>query len=172
MLQRQPGRLLVTCLSRGEDKHRHGVGGEWALVIADSTASTANAVSPLPRDSNHVVVSLRDFAYVVPTPWRSGLRTLEIRNDGLADHLILIERLRPGKTLRDWMTSDDSITVSDPLTGVARLGPGQNALVQVELVPGRYVLSCMIGDPISGKTHAELGMLREIEVVASASRTQ
>ncbi len=167
LLRLPPGRLLVTCLSRGEDKHRHGARGEWAVVISDSIAATANAASPLPRDSNGVVVSLRDFAYVAPTPWRSGKRTLEIRNDGRADHLILIARLRPGKTLRDWMTSDDSVTVSDPVTGVARLGPGQSALLQVELSPGRYVLSCLIGDPISGKTHAELGMLREIEVVSA-----
>jgi hypothetical protein len=167
MLQLPPGRLLVTCLSRGADEHRHGARGEWALVFADSTAATTNAVSPLPHDSSAVVVSLRDFAYVAPTSWRSGKRTLDIRNDGRADHLILIERLRPGKTLRDWMTSDDSVRVGDPVTGLARLGPGQNALLQVELIPGRYVLSCLVGDPISGKTHAELGMLREIEVIAS-----
>ncbi len=167
MVQLPPGRLLVTCLSRGDDKHRHGARGEWALVIADSSAATSNAGPPLARDLNGVVVSLRDFAYVVPTPWRSGKRTLELRNDGRADHLILIERLRPGKSLLDWMTSDDSVTVSDPVTGVARLGPGQSALLQVELSPGRYVLSCLIGDPISGKSHAELGMLREIEVVAA-----
>jgi hypothetical protein len=172
MLRLPSGRVLVTCLSRGEDKHRHGVRGEWGLVVADSIAVTADTASPLPRDSSGVVVSMRDFAYVAPTPWRSGKRTLEIRNDGRADHLFLIERLRPGKSLNDWMTSDDSVTVSDPVTGVSRLGAGQSALVQVELSPGRYVLSCLIGDPVSGKTHVELGMLREVEVVASASLTQ
>jgi hypothetical protein len=51
-------------------------------------------------------------------------------------------------------------------------GSGRSALLQVEPSPRRDVLSCLIGDPISGKTEAEPGMLREVEVIASARLTQ
>jgi hypothetical protein len=104
-----------------------------------------------------------DFAYAGPEQWRAGPQLIRVENAGHQDHQIRLARLNPGKSVSDWMKAGDA--ASRTISGVARMGPGQVAYLPVELIPGNYVIYCLITDPGSGKPHLALGMFRAIPVL-------
>jgi hypothetical protein len=154
----EPGTLLVACLARDSADHRHATMGEWRrLEIHPSTA----AATPPP---GAITVEAADFAYGGAAAWPAGPQLVELRNVGAQDHLLLLAHLKPGQGLGSWLASEGADSVSDAPVGIARLGPGRSAYLPVSLVPGKYVLYCLIKDGRTGKLHLELGMLREITV--------
>ena len=157
-----PGRVLLTCLMRDAQGRRHAVHGEAKLVhaIAPSIPSDTG-VAPVPT----ATVSMTDFAYPGSDTWPAGTHTITISNDGAADHLMLLTRLRAGETLRQFVTASGDERVGEYLGGIARMGPGRSASISLELKPGNYVLTCLVTDPRTGQQHAELGMLKLVHVV-------
>ena len=105
-----------------------------------------------------------DFAYVGAERWPAGSHLLRIENRGRQDHHLRIARLRAGSTLQDWMEADDPGAHATTISGVARLGPGADAYLPVELPRGAYVLYCLVPDAASGRPHVALGMFRAIHV--------
>lgn len=154
----EPGTLLVACLARDSANHRHATTGEWRRL--EIRASTAAATPP----PGAITVEAVDFAYGGAVAWPAGPQLVELRNVGTQDHLLLLAHLKPGQGLGSWLASEGADSVSGPAVGIARLGAGRSAYLQVSLVPGKYVLYCLIKDGRTGKLHLELGMLREIAV--------
>ncbi|MEO7965628.1 MAG: hypothetical protein ABIT38_17095, partial [Gemmatimonadaceae bacterium] len=115
-------------------------------------------------------VALGDFAFLTPAHWPAGAQLVQVRNTGDADHLMLIAHLHPGATMRDFVDTETPAKVADPAIGVSRMSAGKTAFLPMHLVPGHYVLYCLIKDPATKKSHMELGMMREIEVDANGSR--
>lgn len=105
-----------------------------------------------------------DFAYGTDAPWKAGKHLIRVENDGRQDHQLRMDRLPPGATLQDWMEAEDPGKFSEPVTGVARTGPGQTVYLPVDFPPGVYVLYCLVPDAASGRLHAEMGMMRTITV--------
>ena len=105
-----------------------------------------------------------DFAYGTGETWQAGRQMIKVENDGRQDHQLRLDRLRPGASLQDWIEVEDQGDVSEPVTGVARTGPGQTVYLPVNLSPGVYVLYCLVPDAVSGRMHAEMGMLRTVTV--------
>ena len=62
------------------------------------------------------------------------------------------------------MIADDPDQHATAVAGLARLGPGAEAYLPVELPTGAYVIYCLIRDPASGRPHVELGMLKAIQI--------
>ncbi|HEX4931695.1 MAG TPA: hypothetical protein VFV33_00865, partial [Gemmatimonadaceae bacterium] len=154
-----PGRVVITCVSRSADGRRHGARGEWRAV---SVVSRANGAPEPLAPQTTIDVEMGDFAFLTAEHWGAGERFVRVRNTGRQDHLLLLARLRDGKRLADAVEDDDA---ADPAIGVWRVGPGETAYLPVRLSPGRYILVCLVPDPASGRTHQELGMMREIQVV-------
>ena len=156
VLQLETGRYLLACLSR-RDGHRHATMGESRLVEVRGPSSDR----PGPEASHEL--DLVDFAFGTPTPWAAGRHLLAVRNTGRQDHQLRIDRLHDGVTFAEWLEAEGGET-SDPVAGVARIGPGQQAFLPMDLAPGEYVLYCLIPDPASGRPHVEMGMMRSIRV--------
>lgn len=154
------GRVVVACLSRGADGHRHATGGEWRL------ASISSSSPETPPPSAGITVEASDFAFGTTEQWPRGEQLIELRNTGAQDHLLLLSRLKPGVGMKELMAAKDPSTVTEPSAGLARMGPGQSALLKVDLVPGSYLLVCIITDGKSGKPHVDLGMVRVVSVSA------
>lgn len=152
------GRYLFASMTRDTTGHRHSAQGVWKELWV--VPGTAVETGPLLTDTLRMV----DFAYPVAATWRPGRRTVLVTNDGRQDHLVLVERMVGNHTLRDRMVDEDE-TTSTRVAGVPRLGPGQSIVLELDLAPGRYLLSCLILDPATGRTHVELGMIRLITVV-------
>ena len=129
-------------------------------VAAPRTSPTQ---APLPGDER---VILADFAFGIP-PLAAGKHTLRLDNVGQEPHEILIKRLAPERTLADSLAFVVSPTGSPPFAdagGVLMFPSGQSATLAVDLAPGPYVAICYFLDPVRGKTHAELGMIRDFTV--------
>lgn len=103
-----------------------------------STASTAPA-EPDAAESAVVEVSAVEFTYIVSTTEvPAGTVVFELRNDGGADHDLVLEGGPGGAT--------------------AVIGPQETATLSVDLDPGTYTLYCSIGN------HRALGMEFQITV--------
>ena len=159
-----PGRYIITCvlpLPDGSGTHR--MKGMFR-VLTVRPARGATAAMPRPD----VSVRMSDFAYTgMPDTLRAGWKVLKFENDSHREHLALIERFRPGKTLADlraWGATmqDESPTVV--VGGAATLSPGRADEIRVKLAPGHYVLLCVLSDGTAPKLHAEMGMFHEFVV--------
>lgn len=156
-----PGHYVLGCLSRGDDGHRHAVGGEAAMIVVPDVAPAAGGDTP-PEAS--YLVRMVDFAYMGPEDWEAGPQVLRVDNAGQQDHQVRMARLKEGSTMRDWMYAEHPTDHATDIAGVARMGTGVVAYLPVNLRPGEYVIYCLVPDKDSGKPHAMLGMLRAIHV--------
>ncbi|HEY9518187.1 MAG TPA: hypothetical protein VIQ98_02975 [Gemmatimonadales bacterium] len=156
VIQFTRGRYLLGCVTRGGDGHRHASTGEARTIRVTEGASAA------PRAT--VEVPMTEFAYVVPERWTAGSHMLRVENRGRQDHQLRLARLRAGSTVTAWMNAEKPNEHAVPVAGVARMGPGTVAYLPVELIPGRYILFCLVPDPATGRPHVTMGMLRSIQI--------
>lgn len=161
VIELTPGRYVLGCVVRAADGHRHVNIGEAKMLRVTNARVAAGRAAP-PRATQDV--QMVDFAYVGPERWTAGSHMLRVHNGGQQDHLLILARLRPGSSLKDWLDANDSGDVATSIAGVARLGPGAVAYLPVQLQAGAYVAYCLVTDPKSGRQHVQLGMLRAIQV--------
>ena len=156
VIQFTRGRYLLGCVTRGRDGHRHASTGEARAIRVTEGANAA------PRPTGEV--PMVDFADVIPERWTAGSHLLRVQNRGRQDHQLRLVRLRAGSTVMTWMNAERPNQHAVPVAGLARMGPGAVAYLPVELIPGRYILFCLVADPATGRPHVEMGMLRSIEI--------
>ena len=165
VLQLAEGRVVVTCILRHSDGRRHATGGEWHEVrVLPRAAGQRGPDEP----ASGIVVDMGDFAFTTAEKWPAGAQVIGVRNSGKEDHLLLLSRLHEGARLADAM-KPGAPDMTGPAVGISRLGSGGRAYLPVTLAPGRYVLTCLIPDASRGRPHAALGMVKEVEVVATGS---
>jgi hypothetical protein len=167
IIELESGRVLVGCMSRDSAGIRHASQGEWHVVNVRARPSPAAMLAP---SNVKIDVALGDFAFITAPRWPSGSQLVQVRNTGREDHLMLIARLHPGATMLDFFAAEGTNRVADPAIGISRMSAGRTGFLPMNLQPGRYVLYCLITDPATKKSHVDLGMLREIEVAATATR--
>ena len=134
------------------------------LEMAGVDGSTAPAV---------VTVTAHDYAYDAPDTIKAGVTTVRLVNRGTELHHIQIIRLDAGKTAQDLF---GAMKGEGPLPAWAHAVGGPNASVPggeanatLSLVPGNYVLLCLIPSP-GGPPHVMKGMSKSIVVVPAPSR--
>ncbi len=152
-----PGRYLLGCMVRDFAATRHVSAGEWRMITVVPSAAEAPPTAM-------IELGMADFAFQSEDRWPAGDQVIKVSNIGSQEHIVLISRLDPGHTLREWIAARGDAPWSHSLGGVSRLGPAQSVLWPLTLTPGRYILVCLFVDPGSGRPHVELGMLREITV--------
>lgn len=155
-LRVQPGKYLVACLSRGGDGHRHAAAGEAHLLTVKSSGN--EGIAPVATEE----IGLTDFAFLGSDQWKPGAQRLRVENRGAQDHQLRLVRLDSGTTIQQWLTSEGE-TATD-VAGVARIGPGREAFLDLQLSPGTYVGYCLVTDPASRRQHVEMGMYRSFQV--------
>lgn len=163
LLRLPAGRVIVACVSRAEDGHRHATKGELAEVEIKPAVVTSIADSA-PPESSVIDVPLSDFAFLGLEQIPAATRYLRVRNRGQQDHQLRIVRLKEGKNIADWVKDPDGTSEAEGAFGMARLGSPHDAYLPVSLRPGAYVFFCLVADPASKKPHVEMGMLKQIFV--------
>jgi len=157
-----PGKYVLGCVARGAGGHRHASTGEMKALVVTEAGPARDGDEAVPHATQDV--RMVDFAYVGTERWPAGSHLLRVENRGGQDHQLRLARLRDGSTLQDWVGADDPGAYATTIAGVARLGPGADAYLQVELPRGEYVLYCLVPDAVSGRPHVALGMFRAIHV--------
>jgi hypothetical protein len=158
VLHLDPGRYVWASMTRAANRRRYVTNGVWREfhVTADSNGADA------PRPT--ATLRLVDFAFVGADTLDEGVHRIRVTNEGRQDHLLLLHRLGEGVSFADFLGNEDAPATR--VGGVSRLGPGQEIHLDLDLEPGRYVAGCLIPDPVSGRAHAEMGMVREVVVVS------
>jgi len=152
-----PGHYAVVCwvhdhLSRGMVHD---------LIVVPVTGATA---APPRAD---VEVTLTNFAYTLSAPLRAGHQVLHVKNAGTEAHEADILRLRDSTTVQDyieWLKTEVGLPPLIPVGGLGDLMPGEEAWIEVNFPPGRYVILCTVKNTPAERPHYELGMMHLFEI--------
>ena len=120
-----------------------------------------------------ITVTARDYALELPDTLPSGATTLRLINQGKEFHHVWIARLDSGKTVDDVMAALKSRSplpswIHDAGGPNAPRPEGGEASATVLLVPGTYIVACLIPSA-DGVPHLMKGMVRSLTVVPSES---
>lgn len=142
------------------------------IAAAAVAAAGLAAFRPAPKPARLVVVTAADYAFQAPDTIAAGLTEFRLHNLGPSLHHLTLLHLEDGKTLGDLVKA---MGPNVPMPAWATFAGGPNASVPggwssatVALVPGRYVMLCVIPDS-ANVPHFAHGMMKEF-VVTGAGR--
>jgi uncharacterized cupredoxin-like copper-binding protein len=158
-----PGHYAAICVIPGTDLIPHVAKG--MVQGFEVTASSAPAAMPAATDT----IRLKDYRFGAGRPLTAGRHTIFVQNDGPQVHELVLLKLSPGKTVKDfgvWATAGGmkGPPPAMPMGGVAPLDAGGTNLFTVNLTPGEYGYICFVPDAKDGKLHLEHGMLSQFSV--------
>jgi hypothetical protein len=161
-LNLEPGAYALLCLVPDAEGIPHLAHG-----MARPLTITGDA-APQPEPQADLTISMADFQYTMPTQVGAGPQTWKVANDGPQPHELVLHKLAPGKTAEDVIAFFHTPQGQPPFTnagGMQGLPQAGEGWVHLDLAPGAYVAICYIPDPISGKRHMDLGMVKTLTVV-------
>ncbi len=161
------GQYIMATLLLGQDGQQYVPTGmiKTFRVVAPPQPPAATDAAPPPFPGDQQII-LSDFAFGIPQ-LQSGQQTLRLRNVGSEPHEMLVKRLENGHDLKDALKFVISPVGTPPYSdagGFLVFPGGDTTSLTLDLSPGPYVAICYFRDPASGKTHAELGMIRDFTV--------
>jgi uncharacterized cupredoxin-like copper-binding protein len=161
----EPGQYLLVCYISSPDGQMHVMKGMFRpLVVA---AAAADAAAP-PEPQADIVITEKDYGFDLSQPLTAGAHTIRVENAGPQIHEVTVELLAPGKTLADYQAWVAGGLKGEPPTRPVGgfIGPnvGKHGWFNVTLVPGSYLLTCLVPDAQDGKPHVAHGMIKEITV--------
>lgn len=159
----EPGNYAILCFIPSSDGVPHVMKGmAHALVVTPSTA--APAAEPTPTST----LTLSDYKFDLAQPLKSGQNIVRVENTADQPHEIVIFKIPPGKTMKDfqaWLpVSDKQPPPAMPMGGVVGLSKGLHAFFTTNLDAGDYVLVCFLQDAKDGKPHFVHGMVQPFKI--------
>jgi uncharacterized cupredoxin-like copper-binding protein len=158
-----PGRYAALCLIPSPDGVPHLMKG----MIQPFEVTAGDGATALPAASD--TVTMADYSFQSSRPLTPGHHTILVMNAGPQPHEMVVLRLAPGKTVKDfatWATTGGmkGPPPAMPLGGVGVIEKGASGVFSVDLPPGDYGLICFVPDSKDGKLHLDHGMTKLIKV--------
>jgi hypothetical protein len=155
--------------------------GQYILICWNSGHATSTAVHPFTvqgtradnaRPKEHLVLKLIDYRFDIEGNLHTGMQVIRVETPGPGMHEVDFYRLREGATVADlkhWRKEKArGPAPADALGGVLDSHDLKRVVwFRRNFGPGRYVLHCempVTTDPSGKLTHADVGMVREIEI--------
>jgi uncharacterized cupredoxin-like copper-binding protein len=140
---------------------------------SDSGASGSGATAPASEKSRpHVTIDAKEFGFTLPAQIPAGWVDVTLHNSGKVGHQIAFAKL--GSVSLAAFKTAASATDVKALAGAQFVGgpnnvdPGSSITATVHLDEGAYGVACFIPDDKDGKSHAEHGMVGQVNVVKTA----
>ena len=120
----------------------------------------------------HITIDAKDYGFTLPAQIPAGWVDVTLHNSGKVGHQIAFAKL--GSVSFAAFKTAASATDVKALAGVQFVGgpnnvdPGRSVTATVHFEPGEYGVACFIPDDKDGKSHAEHGMVGEVNVVKTA----
>jgi hypothetical protein len=154
-----PGHYIIICWNKDHDK--------TTPVHSFTVEEIGTADDRLPKED--VVLKLFDFRFELDRALRKGVQTIRVETPGPTMHEVDIYRLHEGSTVEDlkrWRKEhEDGPAPAEALGGALDSHDIKRVVwLRKEFVPGRYVLHCEMPVTNTKLTHADVGMVREIEI--------
>ena len=158
-----PGKYALICLIPSPDGVPHLMKG--MIQPFEVTGGGAEAALPVASDT----VRLGDYTFESGRPITAGQHTFLVTNGAQQPHELVLLRLAPGKTVKDfgvWATTGGmkGPPPALPLGGVAVIDHGDSGVFTADLTPGEYGMICFVPDAKDGKPHLMHGMMKQITV--------
>lgn len=157
-----PGRYVAFCHVKSADLTLHLAKGMMKQLTVTATPAR---VAALP--ASDLTLTLRDYAFAFSQPPVRGRHRILVRNAGTRTHEVILSRLLPGRTTRDfitWVNTRQGPSPAVPSGGTTDLPPGGSMVIDVTLVPGTYSMVCRAIDPGDRRPHDEHGMFAQFVV--------
>jgi hypothetical protein len=158
----EPGHYVAFCHVKSPDQVIHFAKGMMKELIV--TAPGGPAVAWPEAD---LTVTLREYTFTWSRPPSRGWHRVAVRNLGRQRHEVILSRLRPGKSSRDfirWMNTQNGPPPVVPWGGATDLPAGGSMLIDVYFEPGSYSTVCRVRDAENGRPHDEHGMYGQFRV--------
>ena len=163
-LRVDPGQYLLICWNDGHAK---------STPVHPFTVEYAVSDDVTPKED--LVLKLYDFRFELEGSLTKGSHVIRVETPGPAMHEVDFYRLHEGKTVAElnrWRKQDGrGPAPADALGGALDSHDVKRVIwLRKKFSPGRYVLHCEMplttgaSPASSGITHADLGMVREIEI--------
>ena len=158
-LRVDPGRYIIIC---------------WNSGHAKTTPVHPFTVEEVGADDNRtpkedLVLKLFDFRFELEGNLHKGVQVIRVETPGPAMHEVDIFRLHEGRTVADlnrWRKQQGHGPAPADAMGGALDSHDVSRVVWLrkKFTPGRYVLHCEMPVTNTELTHADVGMVREIEI--------
>ena len=159
-----PGNYIVVCVIPGTDGVAHAAKG-MITPFEVTPATGPEATLPTATDT----VEMKDYGFVSVRPMAAGSHTILVQNGGPQEHELVLLKLEPGKTIKDfgdWATTGGmkGPPPALPIGGVGGMQPGGSGVFTADLAAGDYGFICFIPDAKDGKPHMMHGMMQQFAV--------
>jgi plastocyanin len=156
------GQYVMVCFIESADGVPHLAKG---MIKPFEVTPPPTGAQPPASDSTIV---MRDFSFTLPQ-MQAGERTITVVNQGPQPHEASLIKAPAGVTLSQLTAALMDLSAPPPFMpeddgGIQAMNVGQTGWMTLNLSPGAYVFMCFVPDPVSGKPHAELGMVAPFEV--------
>lgn len=158
-LKVDPGNYIIICWNKDHDK--------TTRVHSFIVEETGAADDQPPKED--AVLKLFDYRFELDRALRKGVQVIRIETPGPAMHEVDIYRLHEGSSVADvsrWRKERENGPSPAEALGGALDSHDINRVVWLrkKFAPGRYVLHCEMPVTSTKLTHADVGMVREIEI--------
>ncbi len=157
------GDYLLLCLIPDKQGVPH-----MALGMQKALSVTGGKPALVSEPKAGVTITLADYRFVPSQPITAGPHTIRVVNHGTQPHEVVVLKLDPGASARDFGAAFEpgasGPPPGKPVGGVVGLETGEHAFFTARFEPGRYGLICFFPDPVTGKPHFMHGMTSEFTV--------
>ena len=157
-----PGSYVALCLIPGPDGVPHVMKG--MAQPFQVTGDAGHADLPAAQDT----IRLVDYAFELSRPLTAGHHRILVVNGGPQTHELVLLRMTPGKTVKDfgdWVDAGmKGPPPAMPMGGVAAMANGERSEISVDLPAGEYGFVCFVPDAHDGKYHLTHGMGENFQV--------
>jgi uncharacterized cupredoxin-like copper-binding protein len=161
-LDLKPGTYALLCLIPSPDGVPH-LAKDMLQPLQVTAPSTTAAAAPAVAGT----FTMKDFTFVMPESLPAGKTTYRVVNEGPQVHELNIIRLAPGKTLeaaRQFFLAPAGPPPFEAVGGINAFDKSGAGYMTLELTPGEYAAICNVPDPVSGRPHLHLGMIKAFSV--------
>ena len=163
VMELQPGQHLVLCLVPNKAGVVHVALGMVRPFMVTEAVSTGVA-EPKPD----VVITARDFQFVLSKPITVGAHTIQLVNEGVQAHEVVLVQLARDAKAKDFIAAFEPGAAGPPpgrpLGGIVGIERGARGVFKAQFDPGPYALICFFPDKQTGAPHFLQGMTWEFDV--------
>lgn len=157
------GDHLLLCLIPDQNGVPHFAKG-MVKPVTVTQGPTTTAEEP----AADVTITEADFRFGLSTPISAGTRTIRVVNEGALPHEVVVVKLAPGATVKDFAAAFEpgasGPPPGQPIGGIVGMDRGGSGFFRARFEAGRYGLLCFFPDPESGAPHFAKGMALDFTV--------
>jgi len=159
----EPGEYVLTCMIPDRKGIPHAAMG---MVKALKVSGPAAAKAPEPKAAFQITTM--DFSFAVDKPIAPGLQTIRVDNAGTQPHEVIVVRLSPGKSVKDFADAfapgHTGPPPGRPVGGMTGMEKGAHGYFSATFHRGHYGLICFFPDETRHTPHFVLGMMHDFTV--------